>query len=153
MMTCRTVRDALPEYAAGRPVAAREQIAEHLSRCAACAAVERELRAVFGALSAAPQPAASDGGERRALRALRLAADEAVAGDPRRGDLPQRVRRWQAKALPPLWRLLYRRPSDVAPFAQGVSHGHLYPTAAGVDPLGRLRRSAAAAGDGPRSAE
>src|SRR2546429_4121826 len=77
MMTCRTVRDALPEYAAGRPVAAREQIAEHLSRCAACAAVERELRAVFGALSAAPQPAASDGGELRTLRALRAAATEA----------------------------------------------------------------------------
>src|SRR5207302_1969596 len=74
MMSCRAVRDSLPEYAAGRPIPSGVQIAAHLSCCTACAAAERELRAAFAALATQPAPPASADGEARARRALGAAA-------------------------------------------------------------------------------
>jgi anti-sigma factor RsiW len=98
MMECRTVRERLVEYAAGRLEASqRVAVARHIERCPACghaAAVEGEL--TF-ALQRVPRYRAPDGLRRR-LEALVGATSalsaEVVAASPRRGG--SRLSDWMA---------------------------------------------------------
>src|SRR5258708_2859016 len=104
MMTCRAVRDSLPEYATGRSISAQERIEEHLSRCASCAAVERELRAVFAALASAAAPPESASGEARARLALGTAAAHSIpstGSTAKPNTIQKRARRPVPGAEPP----------------------------------------------------
>jgi predicted anti-sigma-YlaC factor YlaD len=71
MIDCRTTREALPEYVAGRWLERKEEIEEHLSMCEACNEACFEMKAVFDLLEAIPEPAASPYAEANAGLALR----------------------------------------------------------------------------------